>query len=528
MKMWTTLIILFLIPIAAAAQGTIRQVKEPGEFNKFLTPGLLDHWILQGAEGETLIVHVTSNEFDPVLELAIAGEPEDKLLFSLDDEGSESRFSIRLPETGEFKIRVHAFEYKGGGNYTLRIQRFLAQPLSIGEPLVGTFDRKGKSYLYFEAKEGQIFITDLKVASSRSWEMLDVKGRRSSGWQAARLIEESGEHSLVISGNPGNRFELLVREARQRNLVGDLELADSLERGEMDVWSLEGTPGEFRLLEIESTGQLTARLVYMPREKKKEDQPLVAAETWPEIQLMPVASKGGYLRFAAMLGRHGRYQLQLLAETSVTYNLKMEDPTKPIVPAQRPRGRLAVGGSAFYSFQAMPGQLLVAGLASKEFDPLLRLYDSSGDLVEQNDDGDGGVDSRIAHMVVKEGLYRLQVSSVGDGGGGAFTLALREEKLNELKVGERGKGLLHPGSTNFWTIEGEAGRTLLLSVRSSVCDPRVSVYSPDGVQLASDDNGGVGTDSLLAIRLPKTGRYTVWISSGHGAGEYSLRLIDGD
>lgn len=42
MKMWTTLIILFLIPITAAAQETVRQVKEPGEFNKFLTPGLLD------------------------------------------------------------------------------------------------------------------------------------------------------------------------------------------------------------------------------------------------------------------------------------------------------------------------------------------------------------------------------------------------------------------------------------------------------------------------------------------------------
>jgi len=69
---------------------------------------------------------------------------------------------------------------------------------------------------------------------------------------------------------------------------------------------------------------------------------------------------------------------------------------------------------------------------------------------------------------------------------------------------------------------------VLLSVRSSACDPKVSLRSPDGVLLASDDNGGVGTDSLLAAQLRKTGRYTVWVTSGRGAGKYTLRLIDGD
>ena len=107
-------------------------------------------------------------------------------------------------------------------------------------------------------------------------------------------------------------------------------------------------------------------------------------------------------------------------------------------------------------------------------------------------------------------------------------MALREQKLKELKMGGRGKGLLQLNSTDFWSFEGEEGKTVLLSVRSSVCDPSLSLHSPDGVQIASDDNSGVGTDSLLAVKLPKTGRYTVWISSGRGAGDYGLRLIDGD
>jgi hypothetical protein len=56
----------------------------------------------------------------------------------------------------------------------------------------------------------------------------------------------------------------------------------------------------------------------------------------------------------------------------------------------------------------------------------------------------------------------------------------------------------------------------------------VRLYNPDGVHLGSDDNNGVGTDSLLAVRLPKTGRYTVSIASQRRAGNYTLRLIDGD
>ena len=46
--------------------------------------------------------------------------------------------------------------------------------------------------------------------------------------------------------------------------------------------------------------------------------------------------------------------------------------------------------------------------------------------------------------------------------------------------------------------------------------------------LAADDKGSAATGSLLALKLPKTGRYTVWISSRRGAGDYTVRLIDGD
>src|SRR4029077_8716372 len=122
----------------------------------------------------------------------------------------------------------------------------------------------------------------------------------------------------------------------------------------------------------------------------------------------------------------------------------------------------------------------------------------------------------------------LQVSSLGDGGGGDFRQSLKETKLKDLQVGGRGQGTVPPGATDFWTFAGKEGQTVFLSVRSATFEPAVSLRSPDGVRLAADDKGSAATGSLLVLRLPRTGRYTVWIASRRGAGDYTLRLIDGD
>ena len=123
----------------------------------------------------------------------------------------------------------------------------------------------------------------------------------------------------MISGRPDNRYDLLVREARRQNLGEGQNLTGRLQQGEMDVWSFQGKPGDFRLLEVEKKGELSSRLIYAPLEKKQE-QRIARPGDRPEIQFLPVASRGGRLRFAAVLGREGRYQLHLLAATPASYS----------------------------------------------------------------------------------------------------------------------------------------------------------------------------------------------------------------
>lgn len=522
MRVWLLFIVL---PVSAVAQESVRDLSGPGQYDKFLTPNQLDRWLFEGEKGETIIAHVLSKQFDPILELTQTRAKDDKLLVDVDDPGSESRFSFRLPEKGKYEIRIHAYKYQGGGNYTLRVQRFQAGPLEVGKPLLGIFDREGKGHHYFETAQDQILIPELKGAPAEAWKMLDRKGREMVDWAGAVPIEEAGEGHLIVSGRPDQRYELLVREARRQDLTPDKGVAGSLRQGEMDVWTFQGKPGDFRLLEVEKKGELHSRLIYAPLEKSTEAL-LARRGDRPALVFLPVANRGGRLRFAAILGREGRYQLQLLAATPAAYQVTMRDPSVVLPWGKDIDGSLQVSSAAFYSFKAAPGQLLQASLASKKFVPVLRLYDGHGTLVASSEDTDA-LESRITHMVVKDGLYRLQVSSLGDGGGGDFRHALTETKLRDLPMDGRGAGTVQPGAMDFWAFSGKEGQTVFLNVRSAAFEPGVSVRSPDGVLLAADSKGGVA-GNLLALKLPRTGRYTVWISSRRGAGDYSVRLIDGD
>ena len=109
-KLWLVLIVLHLFSVAARSQESVRDLSGSGQYSKFLTPGQLDRWVFDGDKGETIIAHVASKEFDPILELAKTGKTDDKVLLEVDDPGNESRFSIRLPEKGQYRIRIHAFK----------------------------------------------------------------------------------------------------------------------------------------------------------------------------------------------------------------------------------------------------------------------------------------------------------------------------------------------------------------------------------------------------------------------------------
>jgi hypothetical protein len=524
-RAWFVLLTAVTTGSSAAAQNSVTDLNRPGQHAKFLTHNQNDRWLLEGEAGETLIAHVASREFDPILELVRDGV--EKPLLEVDDPGSESRYAVRLPEKGKYEIRVHADKFQGGGNYTLQVERFRASPVKVGESVSGTFDRDGKGYHFFPGVKDRVLVPEVKGTAAEAWRALDYKGRDVRGWAETIPIEQDGEGYVIVAGRAGQRYDLVLREARRQDLVEGREQSGKLGAGEMDVWSFTGKPGEFRTWEVVKKGDVQVQVVYAPPDRAAVAR-LGGPADRPEIEFIPVAGRGGKVRFAAVLGREGRYQVHVRADSPASYTLTAKDPSIEISAGKDAAGDLSVGGTAFYRFTAKSGQLVQATLTSQKFVPVLRLYDGHGRLVADNSiDADTAI-GRVTHMVLSDGTYRLQVGSAGDGGGGEYRLALADVPVAALAVDGRAKATLPAGGTDFWSFEGKEGQTVFLSVRSAAFEPAVSVRGPTGVVLVAEAKADPATGSLTALKLPKVGRYTVWVTTRKGAGDYTIRLIDGD
>ena len=84
----------------------------------------------------------------------------------------------------------------------------------------------------------------------------------------------------------------------------------------------------------------------------------------------------------------------------------MRDPSVPIEWGGDVQGSLPVGGAAFYSFKALPGQLFRQP-SPRKVRSLLRLYDAQGTVVGSS--GDGRRFGGPPHAHGREGgLYRLK------------------------------------------------------------------------------------------------------------------------
>jgi len=508
---------------ALCAQEQYRDL-DPGQQDKHLTRDTVDHWRIVAKAGEVFRVEVSSQDFDPVIQFVAASG--DVLQPEVDDPGSTSRFLLQVERAGKYEIRVHGPGKRGGGNYHLRAERFFALPIDDDRTLQAHLDRDGTAHVRLRADKGEILIP----VGSPVTELLDPKGNSLPSWCGSYAITETGDHYVSLRGTRSLPFALRVHAARQRNLTaeevaGGVDRTESLGEREMDVWEFEGHAGDFLAVELQHQAPCKLRIVHLD-DGDAGDQ----LQRQPELQPVPVHSKGSTQRQAVVLGRGGRFQVQILSDDLEPndYRLHLGDPSVAIAVGRTLAGDLPVGGSAFYAFDAEPGQLLEVGVESHRFDPIFSVKRADGSDLVGDDDGGGDLSSRCAFLVTEGGRHLLHVACFGNGGGGAYQALVRRLEVPSIAVGESREGTFGGPGTAYWHLDATAGQVVFFSVRSKTMDMLVEVQDPRGVQLAADDDSGSGLDALLALRMPADGRYTIVVRSRHGNGTYRLRVIDPD
>jgi predicted nucleic acid-binding Zn finger protein len=205
-----------------------------------------------------------------------------------------------------------------------------------------------------------------------------------------------------------------------------------------------------------------------------------------------------------------------------------------------------------YTYRGRRGEQVTITMRSSEFDTYLYIGRMTGDrwnLLTSDDDGGDGTNSRIVVVLPEDGQYLIRANALSADSRGRYTLTLQSGNAapagvtnaaaavlpilpGQTLAGELGNGdAVHSDGSWYdtYTFTGRRGDSVRVLMRSRQFDTYLYVgRMVDGQwqSLASDDDSGGDTDSLIEIVLPADGEYVIRanaLSDGDG-GAYTLQL----
>lgn len=152
-------------------------------------------------------------------------------------------------------------------------------------------------------------------------------------------------------------------------------------------------------------------------------------------------------------------------------------------------------------------------------------------LNQTDDDGGDGLNARLV-LMLQPGVYQLGAStsySVEEHGFGQYQLRLQQlntmqdmQQGGELEVGQRVQGMMQQSEVVEYSFRLPQERRLRIALDSDFFDTVLEVQGA-GVRF-SDDDGGIGTNSLIDETFP-AGDYRIQVRAyGAGQGVFSLRI----
>ena len=179
----------------------------------------------------------------------------------------------------------------------------------------------------------------------------------------------------------------------------------------------------------------------------------------------------------------------------------------------------AAGSVVEYDWTIPEGNVVTIDLSSEDFDTYITLNDSEDEEIDTNDDGGEGLNSLLSFISPADDTYSITVGQfLSDTPEGDYTLILSGQAIIEViedTVSE---------TTEYTTFDGVAGQTVTISLNSEDFDTLVRVLDANGVEVATNDDGGDSLNSLLNFTPTEDGEYTVVVDSFDGAPSGTFQL----
>ena len=514
-------------------------------------------WGFEGTAGEVVTVDVMSEAFDTIVAVTSPGGET----IAVDDDGGDrtnSRLTVSLTESGRHRIKVAALS-GGEGAYIVRVDS--REPAIRPEDLLmvrGVLNGEQTEWV-FEATVGDVVTVDVTsevfdtAVRLESCDRILASDDDGGPGRNARLVatlsrDEScreRRYRVVVRPSGGNGTGPYTLEVRRTGRVpvqpagaGRLprestplwEREHALDLGELragrlesrfgptESWTVDGVDGKAVVVEAFSDQIDPVVTLASPcGERIARDDDGGSGLNPRLLALLPDdADCAGPYRVAVSAfrpGSEGEYTVRVRAAevharalalgSSVRDELESESESVGVWEVEGIGGKTVVVEAA-----------LTSGTVSERFDTVVVLASPCGEEIARNDNGGARSGAWLVASLPADagcgGPYRIAVTSGGWTGRRPYTMEIREVRL--LRVDRSGYGSLSSGGRGIWAFDGTANERIAVEVQSPNFDTMMALTSPHGEEIASDDDGGSGTNSRLDATLPEDGRYRVTVT----------------
>lgn len=487
-----------------------------------------DVWRYRARRGERIVITNRSSDFDAYLYVyQLAGRTLREIARDDDGGGSlDAQIALELAEAGEYLIVPASFSTSAQGDYRLTVEPMAAAcaaggPCAPGETSAAT----GRIRPAITAAHTVLTVPDTVAAVlPDSAALLPGAGR----FQAYRFRGRANDRIVLTMQSSAfdPHLHLALLRAPSVRLVGSDD---------------DGGEG------------INARLVATLPE---DGEYLVVASA---LSATGSSTAGRYtLGIAPCDSACAAFSDAPATRTAASYSAAIRAPRREVTTGEVMEGILAEGdstlgdGARFHAYwmQGTAGQPLRAAMQASALDPYLALLRLEGDSlvsVATDDDGGDGLNAFLESTLDRAGTYVLVATAASATSSGPYTLLVQLDSSSSREqflaaaatAGARAvlrQALAAPqlqlrmgtavttempasaprleGSGRFqsYRFRGEAGQRVVVTMESPAFDPYLRLAHLDGkpaTLLASDDDGGDGTNSRIVATLPAAGEYLV-------------------
>jgi hypothetical protein len=190
-----------------------------------------------------------------------------------------------------------------------------------------------------------------------------------------------------------------------------------------------------------------------------------------------------------------------------------------------------------HTLKLTPGRAYRIDLKSDDFDAYLRLEDSQGKALAEDDDSGGGTDARIVFTPTKEDTYRLVVTTFAKGDTGAYSLTVRPVKIAlsvngkltaQDNIDKVQKKIRQGCFYRVHVLKMTPGKTYTITLRSDDFDAYLVLQDNQANKLAEDDDSGGGLNARIVFTPTKEDVYRIIVTTfeERETGAYSLTVLE--